>query len=95
MSVEEKYVVLGANLFSIRNRNEPRVIELLPAALGEFPDFSPDMLDIEDIYALALNNLPARYVQKGSIVLREPVGEDMVMDELRRAIKIVMKSPNH
>jgi hypothetical protein len=79
----------------IRNRNEPRVLRHLRGILKEFPDYRPDTLDIQDIYALTLNKLPAHYVQEGSIVLHEPVDDTMIRDCLREAIQHVIERPNY
>jgi hypothetical protein len=84
-----------ANLYHIRNRNELRVIEELPGVLREYEEYQPEILDIEDIYALALNKLPARYVQRGSIVLSESVSDEMVRDALRQAVNTVRERPNY
>ena len=95
MSIEEKYSLNGISLHKIRNRNELRVISLLPKILGEFIDFEPDTLDIEDIYALVLNKLPPRYVQTGSIVLREDVTDEEIENVIRQATEVVMENPKH
>ncbi len=85
--------VNGVPLGSIRNRNEERVIKLMPKVLGEFLDYKPSYLDIQDIYALTLNNLPPRYKQNGSIIIREPLGDEEIIRELRLAINKVEMSP--
>ena len=85
----------GVSLDSIRNFNEQHVLEQLPAVLAEFPGFEPDYLDIQDIYALALNNLPPRYMQKMSVNLRESVHDTVVRETLRQAVDIVRDSPNY
>ncbi len=90
---QKNYEVNGVPLGSIRNRNEERVIKLLPKALGEFLDYKPSYLDIQDIYALTLNNLPPRYKQSGSIIIREPVSDDEILRELRLAINKVEMAP--
>jgi len=85
--------VNGVPLGSIRNRNEERVAKLMPKALAEYLDYKPTYLDIQDIYALTLNNLPPRYKQSGSIIIREPVSEEEIMRELRQAINKVEMAP--
>lgn len=79
----------------IRNRNELRVVKHLRGILKEYPDYLPDTLDIQDIYALTLNKLPAHYVQEGSIVLHEPVDDTMIRDCIRDAIQHVRERPNY
>ncbi|MFP5258053.1 MAG: late competence development ComFB family protein, partial [Acidobacteriota bacterium] len=81
------FAALGLDFFSIRNKNEARVIDLIPEVLAEFPEFNPSRTDIEDIYALTLNKLPARYVQAVSLVIQEPVSDAMIRDRLREAVR--------
>lgn len=88
-----KHEVNGVPLDNIRNRNELRVIKLMPRVLAEHLDFKPTYLDIQDIYALTLNNLSPRYKQSGSIVIRDPVSDEEIMRELRDAINKVELSP--
>lgn len=90
---QKKHEVNGVPLDNIRNRNEARVIKLMPAVLQEFLGYKPSYLDIQDIYALTLNNLPPRYKQGGSIVIRDPVSDEEIVRELRAAIERVEKSP--
>lgn len=90
---EGKLEYNGVPLDGIRNRNEQRVLRLLPQALKECLDYSPTYLDIQDIYALALNNLPPRYRQSGSIVLRESVSDEDILRELRAAVNRVETAP--
>ncbi len=81
------------DLGKIKNRNERRVLEHLTLILDEYPDFEPDILDIQDIYALALNALPPRYTQETAIVLKETVTERHIQEALRRAIEKVEGRP--
>jgi hypothetical protein len=63
--------------------------------LTEIKDWEPDTIDIQDMYALALNKLPARYIQEGTIVLNEPVTDTEVELAVKRAIQTVREKPNH
>lgn len=90
---EGKLEYNGVPLDGIRNRNEQRVLRLLPQVLKECLDYSPTYLDIQDIYALTLNNLPPRYRQSGSIVLRESVSDEDILRELRAAVNRVETAP--
>jgi hypothetical protein len=67
------------------------MIRILP----EFDGYKPNKLDLEDIYALSLNTLPARYIQRGSIVLREPVREEVIEEVVRDAVLTVQNRPNY
>lgn len=89
----DKYRVGGADLSKIRNRNERRVISHLPDILADYPDFEPDLVAIQDIYALALNQLPARYTQRFSIVLQDPVSDEAIRQAVREAVVRVMNNP--
>ncbi|MFO7860981.1 MAG: late competence development ComFB family protein [Desulfosalsimonas sp.] len=90
---ENRYQFLGVDLSGIRNRNEFRVIRLLPEVLEQYPEVEQNVVNIQDIYALALNLLPARYTQQFSIVLKDPVSGDEVKDALRQAIERVRDNP--
>ena len=95
MDLESQYTTKDTALYKIRNRNELRVIRHLRDIIDEFPDYTPETLDIQDIYALTLNKLPAHYVQEGSIVLHEPVDDTTIRDRIREAIQAVRKHPNY
>lgn len=85
---------LGVDFHAIRNRNEERVIALLATVLDEFPDVVPRRTDVEDIYALALNMLPARYTQPVYLVMDEPVTDEMIRLMLREAARTVLSRPH-
>lgn len=95
MDYEDKYLIYGVSLFNIRNKNETRIIDLMPEVIDEYFRDTPDPIDIQDIYALALNKVPARYVQQGGLVLREPISEDELRDAIRHAVEIVRSKPNY
>lgn len=80
-------------LGNIRNRNERRVALLLPEVLEEYPDYILDPLDIEDIYALSMNLLPARYIQPGTIVLSDTISDEEIKSKIRRAFDKVIDNP--
>lgn len=82
-------------LSKIINKNEKRVAVAMELLLGEMEDWSPETLDIQDIYALALNRLPPRYVQDGTIVFNEPVKNEEIDRVVEEAIGIVKDSPNY
>jgi len=90
---ENDFKVMGVPLNRIRNRNERRVAALMADVLEEFADFKPNYLDIQDIFALALNNLPPRYAQAGSIILNEPLTDEEIRRELRYAVERVETRP--
>ena len=88
------FAALGLDFHSIRNGNEERVINLIPMVLEEFPEFVATRTDIEDVYALTLNMLPARYVQAVTLIMDEPVTDETVRLMLREAVRTVRARPN-
>jgi len=91
--LHEKYRLGDADFYHIRNRNEARVLRMMEKVLTEPPGMPPSAADLHDIYALALNSLPARYAQQGSIVLRDPVRDEDVLEAVRKAIATVVHNP--
>lgn len=91
--VHEKCTALGVDLNDIRNRNEARVAKCLSEMLIHrgLADLMPDI--IKDVYACALNSLPARYTQQGTIVLRDPVHSEMIEQSVSAALEKVLKKP--
>lgn len=86
--------VKGFNLDGIRNRNERRVVRFMTEILDEYyTDYIFEQLDIEDIYALTLNLLPARYVQKGSIVIQDRLSDFEIKSKVREATERVLENP--
>ena len=93
--IKQRYRYGSVSLDRIRNKNEVRVIENLDAVLGEFSDFEPNTLDIQDIYALALNKLPPHYKQEASIVLGQSIDREQIRQAIREATEKVRNNPNH
>ena len=91
---EQKLCVGKAPLHQIRNRNEARVAQIMPSLFTEL-NLELDSIDIQDVFALALNKLPPHYVQEMAIVLVELVDEDTIRVALREAIAQVQASLNH
>ena len=48
------------DLSRIYNKNEKRVVLAMEKFLATIDDWEPEALDVQDIYALALNSLPPR-----------------------------------
>lgn len=87
-------LIHGVDVSGIRNRNEQRVARLVPTILAEeYEDFEFEDLDIQDIYALALNLLPARYVQRGTIVISERLSDYEIKGKIRIAVERVLDNP--
>ncbi|MFP4668416.1 MAG: late competence development ComFB family protein [Desulfosalsimonas sp.] len=90
---EGKYQFDGIDLSGIRNRNEIRIIKKMGEVLDDYPEVARDVINIQDIYALALNMLPARYTQQFSIVLKDPVTDQEVSEALHKAVQRVRDNP--
>ena len=88
-----RYTLGNIDLFALRNRNETRVIEKMREALAELGNPELPEKILRDAYALALNLLPARYAQSGSIVLRDPIRETHLREAVAKAISQVLAYP--
>ena len=62
-------------------------------ALEEFPGYEPTPLDVEDIYALALNHLPPRYKQLGTVEITGRIPDAEIIWEIGNAIRKVRSNP--
>jgi len=93
MANNNSYTVHGVPLSSIRNRNEIRVAKFMQAALEalEKPELSDEA--VMDAYAFALNMIPARYAQRGTIVLRDPVKNEDIVLAVNEALARVLSNP--
>lgn len=77
----------------VKNRNEERVQAILGDVIGEYADKQPSDQDLRDIYACALNKLPARYAQTDSKVYYEPVSDEAIRDAVVGAVITVLIRP--
>jgi Late competence development protein ComFB. len=89
----EKYVIAGVDLYHLRNRNEKRVIRCLEETITRLKLKDLTAEAIADAYALALNQLPARYTQRGTIVLRDPVRKTVLEQAVATALEQVLHNP--
>jgi len=89
----DKYKIGDVDCFNIRNRNEGRVIRTMRELLRKKGNPLISDKDLQDIYALALNVLPPRYTQRGTIVLRDPVSTNEVYEAVEDAYDRVMAWP--
>jgi competence protein ComFB len=87
--------------FILVNCMEDIVWSLMDEALKKFPDVCTCEMCLNDIAALALNELPPQYVarEKGKIYAKLPLLESQyradVFAVLTKAIQKVKKSPRH
>ncbi|MDL2272477.1 late competence development ComFB family protein [Desulfovibrio sp. OttesenSCG-928-I05] len=89
----ERYMIGNVDLFDVRNRNEIRVIAKMRSALEELGNPDIPVRALRDAYALALNLIPARYAQSGTIVLRDPVRDDDLQEAVGKALSQVLTHP--
>lgn len=89
----DKYKLGDADFFNIRNRNEIRIIKIMAEFLKKKGGPLISDKDLQDIYALALNTLPPRYAQRGTIVLRDPVHKRDILGALEDAYEQVVDLP--
>ena len=92
-SDDSRYLIAGVDVSDIRNRNEVRIVEKMREVLEQMGNPSLEPQSLRDAYALALNLLPARYKQSGTIVLREPIRESHLREAATRALKQVLAKP--
>lgn len=91
---DTKLEIKGVDVSMIRNRHENRVAEFIPEIIDEYYDgFTFNDLDIQDIYALTLNLIPAGYTQKGSIVLSDRLSGYEIKSKIRTAVERVLENP--
>ena len=91
---QQSLQINGIEVGKIANRNEKRVASLIPEILEEyFGDYIFEDLDIQDIYALALNLIPAAYAQPGSIVLSDRLSDYEIRSKIRVAVERVLDNP--
>lgn len=93
----QKYRIGSADLSSIRNRNEVRVIAAIREALVDMGREDVSETVIQDIFAFAMNQLTPRYAQESTIVLREPVRKEQIQQVVAHSLLHVLQNPrtNH
>ncbi|MBU2645329.1 late competence development ComFB family protein [bacterium] len=92
---KEDYEVFGVSMANIRNKNEKKVIEFMKKLIPQFPEFDYCTICLQDVYALSLNQLTARYTQSGTIVLKKDLADDDFRDVVESAIETVTKNVKH
>lgn len=90
---KEKYLYDQISLFEIRNKIETYVVKAMQKLIPEYGNNHFDRLDIEDIYALTLNSLPAKYVQPNSLALDSNINSQEVESAVIHAIEKVKSNP--
>lgn len=94
-------IIFGKVVHLIRNYMEEVVDKLIPSILENYDDICKCSKCIDDIKAIALNNLPAKYIstEKGMVYTKLNELSDQfntnVIKEIVLAINIVSKNPEH
>ena len=88
-----KYKMGDADFYNIRNRNEGRVVRVMSEFLQQQGNPQLSRKALQDVYALALNGLPPRYTQQGTIVWLDPVKKAAIYTAVENAYHKVMAHP--
>jgi hypothetical protein len=88
-------MVNDVNMSHIRNRNEKRVAACMREELATMMDAHFSDQDLQDVFAYALNQLPARYTKPGTIVLGDMVRKSEVMAVVREAFELIARNPKN
>ncbi len=82
---------------AVKNRNEKKVIKAMEKFYEKYKGTARIELlstkDYQDVYALVLNALPARYTQNSTIVLGDPVREEDIVEAVFDAFDTVLNHP--
>ncbi len=96
---EIDYHIEDCNLSEIFNYNERAVLDALRDLYARSPSLCRCRICVEDTYALALNSLPARYVQETRVGQYERsatyIPEHAVHAKVEEAAAKVGDNPNH
>ncbi len=89
--------ILGHYLENVYNINEGAVVEAVERILDGDDSICKCKMCLEDIFALSLNKLPARYVQSyySTHDVSELMDQKLVEKTVKAAVKQVAKSPHH
>jgi hypothetical protein len=93
------YEVAGHSLQDIVNYNEVAVAQVMREVLAKNLSLCQCRFCVEDVYALSLNALPARYIQPSSLrtytTSRTFIDLEIVREKVLEAVSSVSKKPNH
>ena len=93
------YTVQGHSLYEIINYNEYVILRLMRQLYARDDSICGCSICVEDTFALALNSLPARYIQVTSLQTYEQsqhfIDEEEVRNKLVAAVGKVKADPKH
>lgn len=88
-TVQSSILLAATNSGAVFNRNERRVLDILTAIIErEGIEFTEK--DIQDAYALTMNNIPPHYVHRGTIVLHPNISTDEIQTIARDTLTQVL-----
>jgi hypothetical protein len=98
--MNNQYTILGHSVEDIRNDNELLIIKKINEVFQKDRQLCRCRLCVEDIYALSLNYLPARYKQSLTLTALQggkdwQIGETQIEDAINKAVLQVKKRPHH
>ncbi len=90
-------IILGQDLENVYNLNEGAVVAAVERVLAGDDGACKCRMCIEDIFALALNKLPARYIQSyyPTHDIAKLLDQKQIEKAVKAAVKQVAKSPHH
>ncbi len=95
MALVDYFNNIDLDFSRVNNRTEKTVqkklLQMLEEADSRIANF--DQKDLQDVYALTLNNLPAKYAHKGTIVMNGQVFREEIDLALEKAIEVVASNP--
>lgn len=93
------YEVESHSLYEIINYNEPLVLRMMRDFYSADEDLCRCVICVEDVFALALNSIPPRYIQSTSLQAYRSsisfIDEDRIRQKVRDAVTKVHESPKH
>jgi len=92
---KDKYESFGVDLSKVRNTWETRLIKCMNDILPDFAEFDYCAICIQDVYALAMNQLVPKYVQQGTVLLKKEYSDQDFKDVIEVAVEKVLSNPNH
>ncbi len=87
-----QYSIDGVSFDSLYNRNEYLVRRELKRILDE-EGITLSAKEVQDVYALTLNDFPAHYIHTGTIVLNPNVQKNELRDQIKKNILYVYDRP--
>ncbi len=92
---KDKYTSFGVSLEHVRNAWETKLIKCMDKVLLDYSEFDYCSICIQDVYALAMNQLNPKYVQQGTVMINKEYTTDDFRDIIETAVEKVIKNPNH